>query len=102
MVVSLHHMFILQGTAQGSLLDIVSSSASLGMLLLPMLSLVPADVWRYSLAFGLTLFMSTWCQLENARRDKIVQESGSTSLTEEQMRLESELADNVPWFRYTV
>jgi hypothetical protein len=39
------------------------------------------------MAFGLTLFMSTWCARENKRRDKKL--------------LEREVADNVPWFRYT-
>jgi hypothetical protein len=54
-----------------------------------------------SMAFFLTLFMSTWCRLENARRDKVAMEVGSQSLTPEQKLLERELADNVPWFRYT-
>ncbi|KAH7084246.1 high-affinity nicotinic acid transporter [Paraphoma chrysanthemicola] len=54
-----------------------------------------------SMAFFLTFFMSTWCKLENARRDKIATEVGSQSLTPEQKMLERELADNVPWFRYT-
>jgi MFS family permease len=54
-----------------------------------------------TVAFGLTFFMSTWCRLENARRDKIAQERGTQELTEEQKLLERELADNVPWFRYT-
>jgi hypothetical protein len=49
------------------------------------------------MAFGLTLFMSTWCARENKRRDKM----GARELTEEQKLLERELADNVPWFRYT-
>jgi hypothetical protein len=53
------------------------------------------------MAFGLTLFMSTWCARENARRDKIAVEVGTQELTEEQKVLERELADNVPWFRYT-
>jgi hypothetical protein len=55
-----------------------------------------------SMAFFLTLFMSTWCRLENKRRDKIAQETGTRQLTDEQKLLERELADNVPWFRYTV
>ena len=55
-----------------------------------------------SMAFFLTLFMSTWCRLENARRDKIAQEQGVQELTVEQKLMERELADNVPWFRYTV
>ncbi|KAH6846404.1 high-affinity nicotinic acid transporter [Alternaria alternata] len=54
-----------------------------------------------SMAFFLTFFMSTWCRLENARRDKIALEGGTQELTEEQKLLERELADNVPWFRYT-
>ncbi|KAF1850771.1 high-affinity nicotinic acid transporter [Cucurbitaria berberidis CBS 394.84] len=53
------------------------------------------------MAFFLTFFMSTWCRLENARRDKIALEVGMDELTEEQKQLEGELADNVPWFRYT-
>jgi hypothetical protein len=54
-----------------------------------------------SMAFFLTFFMSTWCRLENARRDKIALEVGTQELTVEQKALERELADNVPWFRYT-
>ena len=54
-----------------------------------------------SMAFFLTFFMSTWCRMENARRDKISLEAGAQELTEEQKLLERELADNVPWFRYT-
>jgi hypothetical protein len=54
-----------------------------------------------SMAFGLTLFMSTWCARENKRRDKVAEEMASRELTEEQKALERELADNVPWFRYT-
>lgn len=46
--------------------------------------------------------MSIWCQLENARRDKIAAERDVQDLTEEQKLLERELADNVPWFRYAV
>jgi hypothetical protein len=53
------------------------------------------------MAFFLTLFMSTWCGMENARRDKIMAETGARELTDEQKFLERELADNVPWFRYT-
>lgn len=54
-----------------------------------------------SMAFFLTLFMSTWCRLENARRDKIAMEIGIQELTDSQKLMERELADNVPWFRYT-
>ncbi|PVH90866.1 hypothetical protein DM02DRAFT_722491 [Periconia macrospinosa] len=55
-----------------------------------------------SVAFFLTFFMSTWCRLENAKRDKAALEAGAQEVTEEQKVLERELADNVPWFRYTV
>ena len=54
------------------------------------------------MAFFLTLFMTTWCRRENARRETLSQETGVEELTEEQKMLERELADKVPWFRYTV
>jgi hypothetical protein len=55
------------------------------------------------MAFFLTLFMSTWCRLENSRRDKVAREvDAARELTPEQKLLEKEQADNVPWFRYTV
>jgi hypothetical protein len=54
------------------------------------------------MAFFLTFIMSTWCRLENARRDKVAAEVRSSELTANQALLEKELADNVPWFRYTV
>lgn len=54
-----------------------------------------------TMAFGLTFFMSTWYGLENARRDKISPERRSHELTEEERLLEKEMADYVPWFRYT-
>lgn len=54
-----------------------------------------------SMALFLTLFMTMWCRWENSRRDGIANEMGATELTEEQKVLERELADNVPWFRYT-
>ncbi|KAK0644309.1 high-affinity nicotinic acid transporter [Cercophora newfieldiana] len=53
------------------------------------------------MAFFLTSFMSLWCRRENARRDAAVSE-GQGELTEEQKAMERELADDVPWFRYTV
>lgn len=53
------------------------------------------------MAFFLTLFMSTWCKKENARREAISPELGAHELTEEQKEMEREKADNVPWFRYT-
>lgn len=54
------------------------------------------------MAFVLTLFMSTWCRRENARRSTIAGELGVQDLTDEQKALERDLADNVPWFRYTI
>jgi len=57
---------------------------------------------NFSMAFGLTLFMSTWCLMENKRRDRVAAESIPRDLTEEELILEKELADSVPWFRYTV
>ncbi|KAK1975005.1 high-affinity nicotinic acid transporter [Colletotrichum cereale] len=55
-----------------------------------------------SMAFLLTLFMTVWCRKENARRDLVASGVGAQELTEQQKALEAELADNVPWFRYTV
>lgn len=55
-----------------------------------------------SLAFLLTLFMTIWYRLENARRDRVTGEVAGPELTEEQKALEQELADNAPFFRYTV
>lgn len=54
------------------------------------------------MAFFLTLFMTIWCRRENTHRDAVAQESGAQELTEEQKIMERELADSVPWFRYTV
>jgi hypothetical protein len=54
------------------------------------------------MAFFLTLFMSTWCRFENERRDKVARAASTQELTPEQKAMERELADNVPWFRYTV
>jgi hypothetical protein len=54
------------------------------------------------MAFFLTFFMSTWCRLENAKRDKVSMQMGDRELTDDQKMLERELADSVPWFRYTV
>ncbi|EHA56279.1 high-affinity nicotinic acid transporter [Pyricularia oryzae 70-15] len=54
-----------------------------------------------SMAFFLSLFMSTWCQRENARRAAISPELGADELNDEQKEMEREKADNVPWFRYT-
>ncbi|KAL8397215.1 hypothetical protein RB594_004073 [Gaeumannomyces avenae] len=54
-----------------------------------------------SMAFFLSGFMSMWCKRENARREGISRELGVDELTEEQKGMERELADSVPWFRYT-
>jgi hypothetical protein len=54
------------------------------------------------MAFFLTLFMTTYLRIENARRDKIAEQTGQTSYTEDQELEQIELADNAPWFRYTV
>lgn len=56
------------------------------------------------MAFFLTFFMSTWFTRENARRDRAALENSSAhtaASTQAQMALERELADHVPWFRYT-
>jgi len=53
------------------------------------------------MAFFLTSFMTLWCRKENARRDAAMG-GGQQDLTEEQKALERELADDVPWFRFTV
>ncbi|KAK5659061.1 hypothetical protein OQA88_1148 [Cercophora sp. LCS_1] len=55
------------------------------------------------MAFFLTSFMSMWCRRENARREALLAAPGGRhELTEEQKALEAELADDVPWFRFTV
>jgi len=53
------------------------------------------------MAFFLSGFMSFWCKRENARRDELSPELKVDELTEEQKGMERELADSVPWFRYT-
>ncbi|KAK8083792.1 hypothetical protein PG996_002573 [Apiospora saccharicola] len=56
-----------------------------------------------AMSFFLTLFMITWFRRENARRDALTQQQiGDEELTEEQKKMERELADNVPWFRYSI
>lgn len=59
-------------------------------------------VYTFSLAFLLTLSMTIYYRLENARRDRVTGELAGQELTEEQKALEQELADNAPFFRYTV
>jgi hypothetical protein len=54
------------------------------------------------LAFFMTLFMTLWCRRENARRDDIDDRPVGAELTEAQREMERDMADNVPWFRYTV
>lgn len=46
--------------------------------------------------------MTIWYRLENARRDRVSDEVGRLDLNVEQQALELELADNAPFFRYTV
>jgi hypothetical protein len=53
------------------------------------------------LAFFLTLSMTTYLRFENARRDKLELEAG-TSQSDVEAEDQKEMADNVPWFRYTV
>lgn len=59
-------------------------------------------VYMSSLAFLLTLSMTIYYRVENARRDRVTGELAGQELTEEQKALEQELADNAPFFRYTV
>jgi len=53
------------------------------------------------MAFCLTSFMTVWCRRENARRDATMS-GGPVELTEDQKMIEQELAEDVPWFRFTV
>lgn len=46
--------------------------------------------------------MTIWYRLENARRDRVSVEVAEQELTAEQQAIEQELADNAPFFRYTV
>jgi len=54
------------------------------------------------MAFFATLFMTVWCRRENSRRDAVAREMSVQELTEEQKLEERDLADGVPWFRYTI
>lgn len=54
-----------------------------------------------SLAFFLTLFMTTYLRFENARRDKLERDAG-TNYSDSDEQEHKEMADNVPWYRYTV
>lgn len=47
--------------------------------------------------------MTTWCRLENRRRDKASEEdaAGRREVTREQRLLEKEMADASPFFRYS-
>ncbi|PBP17332.1 hypothetical protein BUE80_DR011898 [Diplocarpon rosae] len=53
------------------------------------------------MAFFLTLFLNMYLRFENARRDKAERDMG-TEYSEGEKRAHMELADNAPWFRYTV
>ena len=54
----------------------------------------------------LTLFMTTWCKRENARRDALPStNSGGVldgELTDEQKAREEEMAESVEWFRFII
>lgn len=54
------------------------------------------------MAFVLTTFMTIWCRLENARRDRICGDNPNPELTEEQKLRERELGDHAPSFRYSI
>lgn len=54
----------------------------------------------HSFAFLLALFMTTWYRFENARRDRVSNEVGRRELTPEQIRVEQDMADDAPFFRY--
>jgi hypothetical protein len=79
---------------------ITGHSILIGFVRLVLSSSVGLEANITSMAFFLTLFMSTWCRLENKKREKVAQQTGVQELTDEQKMLERELADNVPWFRY--
>jgi hypothetical protein len=46
--------------------------------------------------------MTIWCRRENARRDLKAAATGMGELSDSQKAEEAELADDVPWFRYTI
>jgi hypothetical protein len=46
--------------------------------------------------------MTIWCRRENARRDALARELGTSELTEEQRAMEVDLADDAPWFRFMI
>ncbi|CAL3968966.1 unnamed protein product [Diplocarpon coronariae] len=53
------------------------------------------------MAFFLTLFLNVYLRFENSRRDRAELDSG-VEYSEDEKREHVELADNAPWFRYTV
>ena len=55
------------------------------------------------MAFFLTSFMTLWCRRENVRRNVLSIASGAPrEVTEQRKAIEKDLADDVPWFRFTV
>ncbi|KAK2628784.1 hypothetical protein QTJ16_001887 [Diplocarpon rosae] len=53
------------------------------------------------MAFFLTLFLNIYLRFENTRRDKAELDTGA-EYSEDEKRAHMEMADNAPWFRYTV
>jgi len=46
--------------------------------------------------------MTTYLRFENSRRDAIASESVAIEYTDDEELEQMDLADNAPWFRYTV
>ncbi|KAI9052613.1 hypothetical protein LZ554_003956 [Drepanopeziza brunnea f. sp. 'monogermtubi'] len=54
------------------------------------------------MAFFLTLFMTLHLRAENARRERLERENTAGGYSAEEKRAHMEVADDAPWFRYTV
>lgn len=54
------------------------------------------------MAFILTLIMTTWYRMENARRDKVAAALGPRDLTPEERLAERDLGDDASYFRYII
>ncbi|KAH8650578.1 high-affinity nicotinic acid transporter [Tricladium varicosporioides] len=55
-----------------------------------------------SMAFCLSLFMTVYLRRENARRDALAAVAERSDYSDEEKLEQMEIADNAPWFRYTV
>ncbi|KAH6664667.1 high-affinity nicotinic acid transporter [Halenospora varia] len=55
-----------------------------------------------SMAFCLSLFMTSYLRRENARRDALAAVTERSDYSDEEKLEQMEVADNAPWFRYTV